>query len=423
MIIKISSLRRELPLYLYFISLATVIDYFAIQNINFLFLAFAGLGLIVFLISNSEAIQRPGQGFLSFLFFFMALVSFVNYSTARWTALLYSGFFIFTFILYSSFFKQYLSINQIRKLLKIVFYLYFTGLIAGQLNVYFDLFAPLSGIFGFMRGSFGTILEKDGLRFFSLSSEPSYAAFMVIATFYTYLKMDPRKGTLYEGENLLMFLILLYMVLMFKSAYGVVLVGLMVLDFIGFSSTVLFMTLIIFGILTFLVANEYDIRVLNRVVNIIQKIDLSDPHSLYAIDFTAYYRVAPTLHYFRSADWTDFFFLLGHGPGASRLFVVPEIYGGYLGGEFLGGFMPAFFYDYGLIGGLLVMFFLLRQVPIFFSFPTAVFILMLLNANFNTQLFWYVVLCFHLLKYCPSTNPLVDKGDQPTLTQLKSEIG
>ena len=105
------------------------------------------------------------------------------------------------------------------------------------------------------------------------------------------------------------------------------------------------------------------------------------------------------LHYIEMADWTDLHFLLGHGAGTSRFFVVPEIYGGYTGGEFLGGFMPGFFYDYGVIGGVMVLLFAFRQVPSFFSFPAAVIGLMLLNANFNTQLFWLLILFFSINKH------------------------
>lgn len=397
--IETSRLYRDYPLYIYFISLATVLDFATIDNINFLFIGLSTLSLGILLFFNSKATPSPDNLFLLFFFFFMSGVSLWNYSTARWMGLIYSCFFILTFIIYVPFFKKYLSIQRFRTLLKIVFYLYFIGLICGQLNYYFDAFAGLHSFMGPMLGTFGIALDRDGLRFFSLSSEPSYAAFIVIVIFYTYLKLDSSRNSFQKKENVVMLLVLLYMIFMFRSAYGMVLLGLLLLDYVGFSSTIVVMGIIVLGIVSFLIVGEYDIKALNRVVNIFQKMDWTDPHSLFAIDFTAYYRVAPTLHYITSANWSDLTFLFGNGPGASRLYVVPEIYGGYIGGEFLGGFMPAFFFDYGVIGGTLIVLFLLRQVPSVFSFPTAVILLMLLNANFNTQLFWLVTLCFHLLKF------------------------
>lgn len=399
MIITRSRLYRDLPIAIYFICLATVIDYFTSKNINYLFITFSVLGIITLVTFHFKAVPKPGNEFLILTYLFMIAVSLWNYSTSRWTSLVYSGFFVITFIVYVSFIQQYVGITQFRRLLKIVFYLYFVGLLAGQLDVYLNLFSPVWGIIGFMRGTFGTMLEKDGLRFFSFSSEPSYAAFIVTAIYYVYLKLNPTRTAFLQGENLLLFLILLYMIYMFKSAYGMVLVGLLVVDQVGFSTTLVWMVLVVAGALTFAIINEYDIRALNRVLLVIEKIELNDLHSLFSIDFTAYYRVAPVLHYIETADWTDLHFLLGHGAGSSRLFVVPEIYEGYIGGEFLGGFAPGFFYDYGVIGGLMVVFFVFRRTPSFFSFPTAAIGLMLLNANFNTQLFWFLIFCFSMNKH------------------------
>lgn len=396
MILTSSRLYRDLPISIYFICLATVIDYFTVENINYLFITCSVLGIITLVFFHFRAVPKPGNDFLILIYVFMIVVSLWNYSTSRWTSLLYSGFFVITFILYTPFIQQYFGVAQFRRLLKIVFYLYFAGLLVGQLNVSLNIFSPLSGIIGFMRGSFGTILEKDGLRYFSLSSEPSYAAFIVIVIYYMYLKLNPRRSALLQWENLLLFLMLLYMIYMFKSAYGIVLVGLLVLDQVGFSTKLIWMALAVAGVLTFIVLNDYDIRALNRVIAVVEKIELNNLHSLFSIDFTAYYRVAPVLYYMELADWTNLHFLLGHGAGTSRFFVVPEIYGGYTGGEFLGGFMPGFFYDYGVIGGAMVVFFVFRQIPSFFSFPTAAMGLMLLNANFNTQLFWFLIVCFSM---------------------------
>jgi hypothetical protein len=284
----------------------------------------------------------------------------------------------------------------------------------GQLSVYLNSFTALGGMIGFMRGSFGTILEKEGIRFFSLSSEPSYASFIVITIFYTYLKLEPRKVFFYRKENILLFSLLLYMIFVFKSAYGVLLLlCLVAIEFVGFSSTMLLMIVVVPVVIYLITILDVDIKAFDRVVNVIQQIDLSNPQSLYAIDFTAYYRVAPVLSFMESASLTDLHFLLGHGAGSSRYFVVPEIYAGYINGEFLGGFLPAFFYDYGVLGGAAVLAFLARQLPSFFSFPTAVVGLMLLNANLNTQLFWFIILCFSLLKWYrkhsifESTQPII----------------
>ena len=390
---------RDIPIALFFVSLATVFDAFTFENINYFFIGASFLGMIILLSYHFKTFPRSKNDFIFFIFFYMLVVSLWNYESTRWTSLVYSGFFIITFTFFTPFIESYFTRTQFRKLLKIVFYMYFAGLLMGQLHISFDAFSPVTGIIGFMRGSFGTILEKDGLRYFSLSSEPSYAAFIVIVIFYIYFKLDPEKGSLLKGENLFLFLLLLYMVYMFKSAYGVMLLGLMLIEQVGFSSTLVVMFCFVIAALAFVYFNGTEVKAINRVLNVIQNFDFSQPHTLFAIDFTAYFRVAPVLHYFETADLTDVHFLFGNGAGTSRLFIVPEIYGGYTKGEFMGGFMPGFFFDFGVIGGLLVLLFTFRQIPSWFSFPTAVLALMMLNANFNTQLFWLMTLCFHLYGY------------------------
>ena len=67
----------------------------------------------------------------------------------------------------------------------------------------------------------------------------------------------------------------------------------------------------------------------------------------------------------------------------------------YPNGEFAGGFLPAFLYDYGIFGALLVMGFIFQKIG-FISISSLVVVLMLLNANFNTQLFWFIILCLTL---------------------------
>lgn len=409
---------RDIPITVYFVTLATVFDMFTIENINYLFIGASIFGMIVLLSYHFKAFPRNRNDYIIFIFCYMMVISLWNYHSTRWSSLVYSAFFVFSYVFFTSFFEAHFTNAQFRRLLRIVFYMYFAGLLAGQLHISFDAFSPVSGIIGFMRGSYGTIFEKDGLRYFSLSSEPSYAAFIVIVIFYVHLKLDPLKGPLLKGENLLMFLLLIYMIYMFKSAYGIVLLGIMVAEQVGFSSTLILMFILVITGMTFVYINDYDVRTINRVLNVIENFEFSNPHSLFAIDFTAYFRVAPVLHYFETADMTNPHFLFGNGAGTSRFFIVPEIYGGYTNGEFMGGFMPGYFFDFGLVGGLMVILFTFRQVPSWFSFPTAVLALMMLNANFNTQLFWLLTLCFHLYRFyksketVPTVIPVTAQGLQ-----------
>ena len=113
---------------------------------------------------------------------------------------------------------------------------------------------------------------------------------------------------------------------------------------------------------------------------------------------TVYFRIAPLLHYVRISDLADLSFYIGHGAAASRKFIVPETYLAYEG-DYLGGFIPAFFYDYGIIGASLILVFIKKLLPGIFSIPTAIIALVLFNANINTQLFWVIITCLALNKF------------------------
>lgn len=381
--------------------MATTFDFLTFSGINALFVSISFIGLILLLLLNWDNSPAFSWSHLFLLLFFvyLAIISILNFATSRWTSLAYSGFFITTYAFYNPYLQQRISTLVFRRFLQIVFYAFFIGLIAGQLHVYFGLFTPLSGTIGFMRGGFGTILEKGGIRFFSLSTEPSYAAIIVIIVFYTYVKLGTEKFIWRSQEVLLMLIVLIYMVFMFKSAYGVILLGLLFFEFVSLPVAIVVVGASILGIASIVALEDYDIKSVNRVINIVQKFDFRDPHSLFAADFTAYYRVAPILHYLDTFDWSSWNFILGHGASASRHFVVPQIFSAYVGGEFLGGFLPAFFYDFGLIGGFLILVFAFTRSPSILSFPTAAIGLMLLNANFNTQLFWFLLTCFAILKH------------------------
>ena len=366
---------------------------------NFLFITYTLLGMIALALMHYRQFSTDGNHLLVLIFAGMIFSSVLNYTTLRWSSLVYSAFFVIAFIFYTPSMQMFIDRSQFRKLLIVVFYLYLVGLIAGQLHIYFDLFSPIPGLSGFVRGGFGTILEKNGFRYFSFSSEPSYAAFIVISVFYAILRLDRSKSGLFKGENLFMFGLLVYMVFMFKSAYGILLLGMMILDYVGVSAKMLVIMLLAIGGIVLLISSDYEIRAFNRVVSVFKEMDLNNPRTLFAIDFTAYYRVVPVLYYIEIFDLTNIDFLFGYGAGASRYFVVPEIYSAYQEGEFLGGFLPSFFYDFGIFGGLLGLMFLSKGIHRVFSFQTAALLLMMLNANFNTQLFWLIFLCFYMLEY------------------------
>jgi hypothetical protein len=390
---------------IFFLLLATVPNFFTIDGKNLLLIGYAVFGIVALTLINFRAFPVLQNHFILFVFAYLVLSGVLNHEEAQLSSIVYSFFFIATYIFYSGFAKENFDVGYFRKVLRLIFILYFIGLIAGKLYVSYGLFTPIGGIPGFLKGHLGTTLESSGFRYYSLSSEPSYASFIVILLYYSYVLLGEKKGSLFRGENLFLFIMLTYMIFYFKSGYGIVLFGILLLNYIGFSKTsiifyaigfILAILFLIFGAELFAAS---DFVPLQRVLNVLNKFNFSNPTSLIQADFNTYFRIAPIFHYFQTSSVIDWQFYFGHGASTSKEFIVPTLFTAYLEGEYLGGFIPAFFYDYGLFGACLVIVFIARLLPGFFSISTVIVILLLTNANFNTQLFWFVILCLSMNKY------------------------
>ena len=377
--------------------LSTVFVQFTVEGKNFVFIAFSIFGWGALTVLYSKSFPRHVDVFLATILLFMLFASIFNYIDAQWISLIYSMFFIFSYFFYSNFISVEATEEEYSRLLKFIFILYFIGLLAGQLYVNVWGFSPLFATGNMVHGKMGVALEEGQYRFYSFSSEPSYAAFIAITLFYGIVRLSKNRF-LFKESNLLFFLMLLYMLFFFRSVYAALLLGSLLISFLGFTKRALLVYALVFFLGLLILIFLEDIPGASRIIRIVSYLDLENPHTLASIDFSAYYRLAPLLHYFRIFDWQDIHYWIGHGPAASRHFVVPETYLASQG-EFLGGFIPAFFFDYGVLGAVLVLIFIFRKLPGILSVPTVIVILMLFNANFNTQLFWFVVTILSLTEF------------------------
>lgn len=383
----------------YFFVLCTAFRPFTIEGKNILLFAYAALGVGFLLLLNYRSMPKIREWLLSLILFYLIGAALLNLKSSQPLSLVYSAFFIVSFLIYVPFMQQSLQVDGYRRLLKTVFIIYFVGLIVGQVYVYGNFFTAFPNQTGNLtHGAWGTLIESGIYRYYSLSSEPSYAAFIVITLYYSYIKLDTQKGSLFKGENLYLFIMLVYMILFFQSAYGIILLALILMGYIGFTKTsvlIYFLSLCV-GLIVVMAGIEFG--PVTRIIKIIENIDLTNLHGLSSIDFSVYFRIAPLIHYIRESSIMDISFYIGHGAAASRKFVVPETYLAYQG-DFLGGFIPSFFYDYGIIGAGLLLLFVWRLLPGVFSIPTAIVALVLFNANINTQLFWIILTCLAINKH------------------------
>lgn len=381
-----------------FFFLCTTFNLFDFGGRNLLFISFtivAGLIIVGINVRNTPSMS----GGLLLLFFYL-IVSFVfNITSARISSFLYSLFFLFSFWLIYSFFKRGINQQYYVSLLKTTLILYLVVLIVGQLYVTFGFFSYNVGVnAGVIHNPFGTLYEpgRSAYRFYSLSTEPSSAAFVVLVLFYSYLRNNPQRES-FDRKNVPFWIMLLYMIYFFKSGYGVILFFLLLIVF--FRNKENFIPFMILGTILVVIVTSLQTSAIDRVSAIIANLDISNIFSLQKIDYSASFRIVPIFHYINDIDLLDPHFYFGHGSGTSSSFLIPLLFGSPVA-SYEGGFLPQFVYDYGiLILVFLGLFIKENVVSSFLSFEMAVIVLMMTNVNFNTQLFWFVMVSFALNKF------------------------
>jgi hypothetical protein len=381
-----------------FFFLCTTFNLFDFGGRNLLFISFtivAGLIIVGINVRNSPSMS----GGLLLLFFYL-IVSFVlNITSARISSFLYSLFFLFSFWLIYSFFKRGINQQYYVSLLKTTLILYLVVLIVGQLYVTFGFFTYNAGVnAGVIHNPFGTLFEpgRSAYRFYSLSTEPSSAAFVVLVLFYSYLRNNPQRES-FDRKNIPFWIMLLYMIYFFKSGYGVILFFLLLIIF--FRKKENFIPFMILGTILIVIVTSLQTSAIDRVSAIIANLDISNIFSLQKIDYSASFRIVPIFHYINDINLLDPHFYFGHGSGTSSSFLIPLLFGSPVA-SYEGGFLPQFVYDYGIfILVFLGVFIKENVVSSFLSFEMGVIVLMMTNVNFNTQLFWFVMVSFALNKF------------------------
>lgn len=379
---------------LYFFLLATVFTPVTYEGKNLIFMTWAFLGAAYLLVSHRKFPVTVSHFYFA-LPLYLGISFLLNLSNSELTSFVYSLFYLFAYYIFISFFKKKISLRDFSLILLATLFAYFAVLVAGQIYVQLGYFRGSNITAGITHGWLGTLYEAGrGFRYYSLSTEPSYAAFIVVILFYTYIESSQTKFS--KRSNILIGLILLYMLLFFQSAYGVILLMVLIISKTTIRNSII---IAIAGGFIFLVAALMKQPAAERVFNLITNVDFANLESIASVDYSASFRVLPSYFYIVNFDFFDYHSYLGFGAGQSENFLIPLLFNVPME-SFQGGFLPQFIYDYGLLFGIIFLIFLkLEVLPKIVSFESFVIFLMLTNANFNTQLFWFTITCFALLKF------------------------
>ncbi|RME26694.1 MAG: hypothetical protein D6800_06075 [Candidatus Zixiibacteriota bacterium] len=321
-------------------------------------------------------------------------VFFVN--TAKLTSVAYSLVFLVSFMCFMNC-RRALPEETLAAVLKAVIVAYFLNTVISQLLV----------VTGVPDTFLGTVFHRaydvrvDRVRFFGFSSEPSYASFVVLTSYLGLFLMTAGKSWRLTTEYGAM---TLYLVVAFGSIYGYILAA-AVASVLAYhlARKQVFWILPVIVIMTvgiYQVEHTGNSR-LSRLLSGLASGDMTSIEALNLIDSSVFMRVAPFVKYFDTLDPMDPHTYFGHGAMASTGFFTDEFltHVNPEAGLIRPGFFPAFAYDYGVIGAILVLLVIGRLISTrLWSLQNLFFVAVLFNANFNTQLFWYVVAVFALTK-------------------------
>jgi len=321
----------------------------------------------------------------------MALASLTS-STAKPTSLAYAAMFlIYGFWLLSSIVT--FQLVDIAKAMKIIVLAYFASALTATLAIAIGL----TGFESFLLTRSWTNMNTGESRPMGFSSEPSYAAFIVVLAWLTLVRLGQIRPMSRNGFVFWTGLTLLSLQL-FGSIYGYLLAMVVVATSISLLPRRTRKLWLIAGsvlgvmVMTYFTFSDND----SRSLRILRAVFSGDLEIWLSEDTSSFFRFGPTFSYILSANLSDVGTWLGHGVASSGYFFT-DLFRMQIDADkdtIELGFFPAFIYDYGLIAGALFLVFLygVTRGPKR-SALGATFLMLIFNANFSTQMMWFAITC------------------------------
>lgn len=298
-----------------------------------------------------------------------------------------------------------LTMDELIKGIKIVFFGFFI------VTVLATILTPILGLGGedLLSRILGVIFEpKVGrLRYFALSTEPSYAG---IITSVSFLGLN-LYGKLNKRMTLITWGMFLFMLARFSSGFGMI-VGGMVILYVTIIPNLKqiqknwykYLLIIPVGFL-FILSSEAVTERIGVILEVFTKGSLIEQVvMLNEVDSSTFYRIAPVAIYLLELKSYGISAIIGHGAAASSYYFT-EILQPYDDKDalFPAAFLPGFMYDYGVVSfGLTILAFLKFKIKSSISWKLLsvfLFLVISLNSNFNTNLFWFVLTVINIPKF------------------------
>ncbi|MBL3560626.1 hypothetical protein [Rhodovulum sulfidophilum] len=233
-------------------------------------------------------------------------------------------------------------------------------------------------------------------RFFGPTSEPSYAALILGVTAVGILRIRLGLGLAARSRSSNLAFASIFVALMFlNSIYGFA-VALLLLSAISAQAMKRSVAGILFvlGLVPLLPLVINLIADESRFGSVFALLSQFNFAELQSVDNSAYMRFGPTIEMFQHLSPGQLEFWIGHGAGTAEAFF-GDLYRNVIGEDKTTinlGFFPAFVFDHGILVSvsILVYLFSIARGPAS-SYTRFLVFIALLNCNFNTNLFWFLI--------------------------------
>lgn len=333
---------------------------------------------------------------------YILLIAIIYNGSTRWTTVIYSFLYIGAIGFYNL--NHKLDKKSLENLCKFILACFFIN-------------SSIAWTFNYLGVSTGPLVEifqiyDDGksVRPQGFSSEPSYAAFISCMSLYTYLKIS--KNT--TNTKIFWLALTSLMIAMYSSVYGYLLIAICFAHFVSdvkvslrsrqVKNLILLASLLVLAV-TLSQATSFSND--SRLLKILSYVTSGtfNINDFRVLDSSGFMRIGPTLSYASSSELWSLKGLIGYGPGASSYYfgsvfedAISKNHKGYADSTIGLGFIPAFLYDYGIVGIGLAIYLISRIIGRRNIYAWCFFALLSLNANFNTQLFCFFLVMFMLIK-------------------------
>lgn len=357
----------------------------------------------------AHKVNREILVILLILLLYMLGVNFVNISSVKPTSVLYTIIFCMEAMILYNFMKSS-SIPIMKRAFELIVLLYFYNVLIGTGMSLVGLRIP--PLEEFIRLYY---METGDVRPMGFSSEPSYAAFIVAMAYMAHNHLNNHK---FDKSVAKLSIAYFLGSIMMKTAFGMLFIGMCLMDWAinlypKFVRSVRLMypffgiIMVLVVVIIFTNSDAEAIRRLGTVGEI-----LTDPFDdnqkkmakLQEKDGSAFARIGPTFMLIAEGDNLSFNVYTGAGAGTAGKFLLEMLSGVLIDdgdAESLDvGIIPAYIIDYGFIGFVLLWIFLI-SIMYNLGLPFWLcFILVMFNANINTQLLWFgITACMAVSMY------------------------